>query len=467
MFDDILMALDQHPGVHDWTVSHRRSRSVQLYLIGREIENVREVSTEGFDLDIFNDHPFPVPATPAGSGSAGAPPAPSFPSAGSGDTGMARGVASLKLVSADRERIQQRLADAVLMASLVHNPPYSLPEPGTYPEVPLVDPSLSAARDASGAAQAFAAELWDLVEREPGVRLSAAELFLTYSEVELRNSRGIRVQSDGTRVLAELVLLASGDGAEEAEHFRQLEGRRLADLRLPQAVAEAATFARDTLRARPPRTRTGPLVLSGDALSPLFDPFMYQASASAAYQKLSPFQIGVSVYGERQVTGHRLTLRANARRPYGLSSHRLDGDGVPGHDVLLIEDGVLRARHATQRYARYLGLPATGAPGNTEVSPGATSLDDLLSASGGEPVYQVVGFSAPDVDPITGDFGSEIRLGYEITPQGRQPIKGGSVSGNVFEAFAGARFSRELLERGAYAGPEAVRFDSLRVSGDD
>jgi PmbA protein len=309
------------------------------------------------------------------------------------------------------------------------------------------------------------------------VRLSAAELFLTHAEVELRNSRGVRVGSTGTRVMSELVLLAGGDGAagaEEAEHFRQLEGRRLADLRLPAAVAEAARFARDTLRARAPRTGTGPVVLSGDALIPLFDAFIYQASGAAAYMKLSRFEVGGSVYGDRTVTGDRLTLRDNALRPYGLASHRFAEDGVPGQEVVLIEEGVLRARHASQRYAQYLGLPATGTPGNSEVATGTASLDALLAegasaggAGAGSPVYQVVGFSAPDVDPITGDFGSEIRLGYEMTAQGRRPIKGGSVSGNVFEAFAGARLASDLLERGSYAGPAGVRFEALRVSGDD
>jgi PmbA protein len=388
----------------------------------------------------------------------------------------------VKLVPADAGRLEQRLDDAVVMARLVHNPPYAPAGPAAYPDVPLADPELSTAEAAVAAAGRFAAELWDLVGREEGVRLSAAELFLTHAEVELRNSRGVRVGSTGTRVMSELVLLAGGDGAAgaaeaaEAEHFRQLEGRRLADLQLPGAVAEAARFARDTLRARAPRTGTGPVVLSGDALIPLFDAFTYQASGAAAYMKLSRFEVGGSVYGDRPVTGDRLTLRANALRPYGLASHRFAGDGVPGQEVVLIEEGVLRARHASQRYAQYLGLPATGSPGNTEVAPGTASLDDLLAegasaggagTGGGGPVYQVVGFSAPDVDPITGDFGSEIRLGYEVTPRGRRPIKGGSVSGNVFEAFAGARLARDLLERGSYAGPAGVRFEALRVSGDD
>jgi PmbA protein len=446
MLEEIVAALERHQGVADWSLLRQRSREVQLYLIGQEVESQREVVNEELDLEVFNDHPAP-------------------------DGSAARGVASLKLVPADAGRIQERLDDAVLMASLVHNPPYSLAGPADYPQVPLADPELTTAAGATAAAGRFAAELWGLVGREPGVRLSAAELFLTYSEVQLRNSRGVRAESDRTRVMTELVLLAGSnggagrtEGALEAEHFRDIRCRRLADLRLPHAVAEAARAARDTLQAQAPRTRTGPVVLCGEALIPLFGAYTSQASAGTAYMKLSRFDVGQSVYGDHHPTGERLTLRANALRPFGLAGHRFSADGVPGQDVLLIEGGVLRARHATQRYAQYLGIPATGEPGDTEVRTGATALAGLLE---GESVYQVVGFSAPDVDPITGDFGSEIRLGYEVTPQGTRPIKGGSVSGNVFEAFKEARFSRELLEQGEYAGPAGVRFESLRVSGDD
>ena len=438
MYDEIIAALERHAGVDDWSVARRRSRDVQLYLIGPEVESQREVITEAFDVEVYNNHKRP-------------------------DGSEVRGVASVKLVPADAGRVQRLLDDAVVMASLVHNPPYELAGPASYPDVPLTDPALASLPDAVAAAGRFAAELWDLVEAEPGVRLSAAELFLTHTEVALRNSRGVRAESAGTRVMSELVLLAAGEGTEEAEHFRQLKGRRLDDLRLPLTVSEAARFARDTLRARAPRTATGPVVLSGDALIPLFEAFVDQASAALAYMKLSRFEVGQSVYGEAPPSGDRLTLRSNALRPSGLGSYRFSGDGIPGQDVLLIEDGVLRARHASQRYAQYLGCPATGDPGNLEVQPGTETLDALL---GEGPLYQVVGFSAPDVDPITGDFGSEIRLGYEITTQGRRPIKGGSVNGNVFQAFGGARFASDLLERGEYAGPAGVRFDSLSVSGE-
>jgi PmbA protein len=132
----------------------------------------------------------------------------------------------------------------------------------------------------------------------------------------------------------------------------------------------------------------------------------------------------------------------------------------------LIQDGVLRARQATQRYGQYLGVPVTGDEGNTEVAPGDTPLAELLSGGeGDEPVTHVVAFSSPEVDPVTGDFGSEIRLGYEITRDGRRPIKGGSVSGNVFDAFADAHFSRDERDAQGYAGPRAVRFAELNVAG--
>jgi PmbA protein len=453
MLDQIIAALGRHPKVSDWTVRRRRSHSAQLFLIGREIESRREVTTEDYDLDVYNDHPVPSSARRHdGSG------------AGMEEAGTARGVASVKLVPADADRLAQRVDEAVLMATLVHNPRYTLPEPAPYPTVALAEPALATPAGRAEATWDFAGRLWSLVDQERGVRLSAAEVFVTYTELELRNSRGIAAASSGTRVMAELTLLAA-QGGEEAEHFRTIEARRLEGLRLPYHVAEAAAFARDTLGAGVPKTRTGPVVLAGQALAPLFDAVTFQASAGAVYSKLASAEVGHSILGERETSGERLTVRSNAVRPYGLRSYVFDQDGVPGQDTLLVQDGILRARQATQRYAQYLKVPVTGEPGTTQVLTGPTPLDELLQAGDG-PIFYVLAFSAPDVDSVTGDFGSEIRLGYEVTRRGRRPIKGGSVSGNVFDGFANARFCREELELGEYVGPQAVRFASLRVAGE-
>jgi PmbA protein len=245
----------------------------------------------------------------------------------------------------------------------------------------------------------------------------------------------------------------------------------MADLKLESLVAESARAARDTLRARAPKTRVGPVVLSGEALVTLFEAFGFHASARAVYMKLASIEPGQNVLGEREVKGDPLTIRSNALRPYALGAHRFDGDGVPGQDVLLVENGVLRQRTASHRYAQYLNVPVTGEAGTTEVQAGTAPLAELLRG----PVLHVIKFSSPEVDPVTGDFGSEIRLGYEVDGDETVPVKGGSVSGNVFDAFADARFSSGTISQvaagfsaggGDYFGPEAVRFASLRVAGE-
>jgi PmbA protein len=245
------------------------------------------------------------------------------------------------------------------------------------------------------------------------------------------------------------------------------------DLQLAESVRFGAELARDKLRAAAPRTRQGPVVISGEALNQMMagpvtgapGAYLFQTSARAAYEHLSRFEVGGSVYGDAEPAGDRLTLRANARRPFGVSSYRWDADGVPAQDLLVIEGGVLRARPASLRYAQYLGLPATGRAGMAEVSAGTASRASLLDDDGA--VLEVLDFSSPNVEGLSGDFGMEIRVGYERGPEGRRPITGGSVTGNLFEAMANARFSSETRAFAEYAGPAAIRFESLQVAGAD
>lgn len=450
----ITAALHAHPGIADWTLRLERARGVQIYLVGTDVESVREVSREAYEVDIFHDHPAPT--------------------GGAIDADLARGSATIPLARIDLERLPALLDDAVTMASLINNPPWSLPETAALPEIALTDARLVHGADAMAAGLEATDQIRQLAEQEraSGVRLSGAELFLTYYEEELANSRGIAATSTSTRILMEITLLARGP-QDEAEYFRQTEGRRLADLRLGEAIPVGAQLARDKLRASAPRTRQGPVVIAGEALNQLMTgqvlgapgAYLFQAAARTAYEHLSRFEPGESVYGESAPGGDLLTLHANALRPYGVDSYRWDSDGLPGRDLLVIEGGVLRARPATQRYAQYLGVPATGRPGVAEMEAGTASTRDLRS--GDEPVLEVLDFSASNVEALSGDFGMEIRVGYEWGPDGPRPISGGSVTGNLFEAMANARFSSETAEYARFAGPAAIRFESLQVAGED
>ncbi|MEO8251615.1 MAG: metallopeptidase TldD-related protein [Chloroflexota bacterium] len=450
----ITNTLRAHAGIDDWIVRLERSRGVQIYLAGKEIESVREVSREAYEVELFNDHPA---------------------RAGRSDgLDRARGSATIPLARVDLDRLPAILDEAVTMAKLIDNPPWSLAGPAEMPDVALGDPRLVDSAHATAAGLEAADQIRELAEREQpsGVRLSGAELFLTYYEDELANSRGAVASATSTRVLMEITLLARGT-QDETEYFRQVEGRRIDDLALAETVRVGAELARDKLRASAPRTRLGPVVIAGEALNQLMSgqvmgapgAYVFQALARTAYENLSRFDVGAAVYGDLEPLGDLVTMRANARRPYGVGSYRWDSDGIPAQDLLVIEDGILRARPATQRFAQYLGVPATGRPGTAEIAPGNMSYAALLG--GDEPVLEVLDFSAPNVEALSGDFGMEIRVGYQAGPDGRRPISAGSVTGNLFEAMANARFSSETLQFAQYAGPAAIRFESLQIAGED
>jgi PmbA protein len=439
-------ALARQPGVDDWTLRHERTRGVQLYLVGSAVENVRHVHRESYQLEVYHRH--------------------------GTDADHQMGSASLPLSTADLDTVGALLTEGVTIAGHVHSPPWELPGPAEVPEVPLSDPRIASEEAAMRTALELADVIRDAVAaRGNGVRLSAAELFLTASEEELENSRGASAVTESTQVLLELNLLA-GSGDDEAEAFRQAEARRIEDLGLERVITDLAEGAVDMVRAGPPRTHQGPVVLSGAAVSQLLGgtvlgkpgAILTQASAEAAYLKISRLEVGQPIWGEGGTAGDPVSVRANARLPYGGGSYRVDPDGVPAQDLLVIEDGVLVARPATKRYADYLGIPATGYAVQIQLPPGPRAGQSLLETDGH--LCEVHAFSAPNVDALSGNFGMEIRVGYEHLPDGsRRPVRGGSVTGNLFDALADVRFSSETALFPTYQGPASVRFGRLHVSG--
>ncbi|MFI5274958.1 MAG: metallopeptidase TldD-related protein, partial [Ktedonobacterales bacterium] len=366
-----------------------------------------------------------------------------------------------------------RLRDAVAAARLKDNPPLALPgmpsdgDPSVATYVTALDGDLPALLDET------AARVQAAVAAESEVRLSSAELYATRSARGFRNSRGAQSAGRGTRIALDLVLIA-GEGESAAEMHGDFTRRRLADLDIGAIVRLYAAYARHSRRAVTPATHRGPVILSGQALANLFhhslsplaeDPFHFQASAAAAHRHLSRFTVGAPISGDTP-RGDRLTLISDPLRSFGVQSYACDRDGLPARALTVIEHGLFTGPWADARYAAYIGVVPTGAFANPTVTPGETTLSALRAADPDEPVYEIAAFSGLDPDPVSGDFVAEIKLGYRHDASGTHPIKGGSLAGNAFAAFADARFSREVYTDGVYAGPAAIRFAQLTISGD-
>ncbi|HMB71390.1 MAG TPA: metallopeptidase TldD-related protein [bacterium] len=353
------------------------------------------------------------------------------------------------------------IEDAVFRASLQGNPPYTLPEPGQLQNVERKDPAL--AGEVRAALDDVQERAFAALAGERDIRLSACEIFASRSESEIRTSAGVQAQSEATSLLLELVVLA-GRGLEETESYGSYSVRRLSDLRVEEIVATHARRARETLRAELPSTRTGPVVLSDGSFTPLLGPFVFATSGDSLYRKMTTFSPGDPLLGKRPILGDPLSLSSDATLPYGSESTPFDPEGLALRRVPAIEGGNFREILAPKRYADYLSVPPTGGWHNRVLAPGTAKAADLLAPSDG-PVLHVVEFSWLNPDNVRGGFATEIRLGYEISPSGTRVIKGGSLSGNVFDAFANVRFSAESELRGRYSGPAALRFEELSVTG--
>lgn len=431
MFDAITDALTKRTDLLGWTLRHITRRGSQLYAVPGAIEALRDVTEERYVIDVLRDTTVPG----------------SEPSAGAGNATL--------LPGAD---IDAAVDAASLHAGLVHNPPYGLPGPGIVPDVPLLDEALC--RDMGGALSAAHQELAGAVRREAGVRMAAAEFFAEEKSVRLRNSRGIDASQNGTSLEVEWVLLAR-NSEHEVETFVEMRRRRLADLNLQEVVAERAGWARDLLAAQAPPQHTGAVILAGSALAEFMDTGVIQnlGSAGAKFSKSSTWEVGESVF-RGAVRGDPLTIWANRQAPFGFASDRFDGEGIPSQRLLLIDNNRLAAFSAGRRYAEYLGIPATGAFGVIEVAAGRTAAADLREGNH----VEIAAFSAFEADDVTGDFASEIRLGYTVTDGRRIPFKGGQFIGNYLHALADATWSQETAFHGIYLGPAVVRFETLTVA---
>jgi PmbA protein len=415
---------------NSWEIRRLRKKSFQRYLIFKEQEAQRVVENEKFLVTLYKNYEQ------------------------GGRTVLGESTLSLS----EGDDLREKLSAAWEMAGLVANPVFALPDKGlVYPPVQTVDPEikehplyyLDKIRD-------------DLVGTPlDRVRLSSAEIFLELKEFEIVNSLGLEQAQEETEVLVEFVLLAEKGAGFGGESWGWKQGRNYSDMRLIDELQKYARFAMESQEAVLPQSGVYPVVFSEEALDTLFNFFMLQASGPARFQGWSRLEVDQPVLPEFK--GEPLTLSSNPSIPGLLKTRSFDDQGLPLRPVEVIRENIFRRRLNSKRYADYLQEPATGGAANLEVAPGQKSFQDLLK---GGPVYHLLRFSTFEPNPITGAFSGEIRTGYLLKDGNATPIKGGSVSGVMHQAFQEAYFSRESTRRAAYLGPEAVRLEGLDIAGE-
>jgi len=208
--------------------------------------------------------------------------------------------------------------------------------------------------------------------------------------------------------------------------------------------------------------RNIPVILRDKEAEALFAWFFSSATTSAAFSKTSTFQLGANVQktNDAETVAEPLELWAEAFLPGLPGSSAFDTDGFPLERTLVIEQGILKTLVGSIRHADWLGQPRKGNFRLFSVSPGRHSLEELRA----EPYLEPVMFSDFRLDPVTGDFGAEIRLAYYSDGQKRIPVTGGSLSGSVPEVRASMLLSKERALAVHSLCPIAVKLRGVSIS---
>ncbi|MCL2528407.1 MAG: metallopeptidase TldD-related protein [Defluviitaleaceae bacterium] len=292
--------------------------------------------------------------------------------------------------------------------------------------------------------------------------LSYSEFFVTQNNVRIINSNGVDVNYTTHSAFIETAVhypTPGGGEIEISEAFRFSLDSTAADM-LKNRIANLFITAAKKAEAKPtPAVGDINILLSGECLSTFFSYYHSCANAQLVYQQLSTFKENTEVQGSS--TSDRISMILDPGMKGSSHSLPYDDHGQPLQSHEIIKDGKLLKYWGDTRFASYLGIEPTGRITNINVTGGTATTDDLRK----EPYLELVSFSDFQADSITGDFGSEIRLGFYFDGRTIIPVTGGSISGNIANVHKGLRMSQSLTQYNNYRGPATICIKGVTISG--
>ncbi|MBR0436800.1 MAG: hypothetical protein IJK12_06120 [Clostridia bacterium] len=413
-------------GISDYIIYGYTERTAELFFVKRQLDTRRLKDVEKFNVTVFRT--------------------------AEKDGTKLRAFTGATVLAADSDaKIVKALKDAYFAAQFAMNPYYELPDPVTAPTVE------AHGRLAEQAPEQSAGEMADALFKadcDKDAFLNSAEVFAIQKRVHVVSSRGTDVSWTEAEIKGEYVVQAKEP--EDVELYRDFCFTELETEALTTQAKEALMFVRDRAHAqRILKSGNYDLLLTGENVMMTLWFYGDRAEASMIYPGYSAWKVGDDVQGE--TVGERINITLRALAPYSR-------EGIPMRDRKLLENGVLKCVHGSNRLCRYLGAEPTGDYRKFSCdNPGTMTFQDMQK----RPCLWAVTFSGFEMDPFSGHFGGEIRLAYLIEDGRMTPVTGGSVNGILLDAQRDLTFSTDRYTEIGYDGPYAILLKNVAVAGTD
>jgi len=425
-------ALQGTDSIHGWKINVKETESIELFFIKKSLDMNRRKNVTHYMVTVFKDF--------------------------EKDGILWRGSSSANIApSMNQDEVSEIIQDLALAASFVKNKHYDLNKPET--DLPDKADSAFEKGDLSEWIPKLIESLFKGDIYSEGC-LNSSEIFVNRSKNHIINSEGIDVVFDDYSGLIEIV--AEWDGVKESvELFRIFKFSDMCPEKIEDEVRQLLNECKEKAIAIPaPAMKNINVLLSGEAVGQLLDFYVGQSNAQMVYEGISTIKIGENIQGD-SVDGDWISLTLEPTLKNSSSSSPYDTDGVTLKRTMIFDKGVLQTYHGSQRYSSYLDIEPTGIIKNASFAPGKFSEEVFRS----EPYVELISFSAFDMDPITGDFGGEVRLARTFDGTKTTALTGASVSLNLKECHKNMYLSKEIKQDDSYQGPRSILFKNASIAG--
>lgn len=415
-----------------WKLNITQKQSSELFFVGKKLETNRAADTTAYQLTIYVDE---------------------------ADT---RGAAVFPVYPfMPDEELQNKIKENIYAAHFAMNPWYDIPKSAgeALPESSSNIRHMALKEAAEKVAEAiFKADVYQ------GGYLSATEIFIEKTLNHVVNSEGVDIQSVTFGGQAELIPSWEEHG-EEVEVYHMLKFESVEEAELTAQVDEQLRIAAGRFAAKPLNEVINmscppKVIIQDEEAGEIFRYFADDLDYSTKYQKANKFELNENVQGD-SVTGTSLTLTMKPYVKDAFNSSFFDNDGVILKPVTLVRNGIAVNRKGSYRFGFYLGEnePAGQIPVLT-VEPGTKSFAEMAA----EPYLRCKVFSGIQVEPNSGYFGGEVRLGYYFDGEKEIPVTGFSISGDMNVSRGSMVYSSDTVTTDAYSGPKYLEIKDMKLA---
>ena len=356
------------------------------------------------------------------------------------------------------DEIEGKIDNASLAASFVTNQYFDLVSP-TKDVAPEIKSKFSEG-DIIQHISNLVTDLFSSDNNVEGASINSCEFFINQKFTRIINSLGLDVEYKSYSGQIELIT-ESKSTKEEVELFEVLDFADYNEKWIKNIVKESLIKTKLRAEATPLKVvKDIPIILTGEAVKTFLDYYNFKASGRMVYEGISQNKIGDMVQSG-DIFGDKITMTLKPEIYNSTLSRYYDNDGFFLKEIPIIIDSKLQNFMVDKRYADYLNISPTGGIRNVEILGGSKSEKELLK----EPHLKLYNFSDFQMDPITGNFSGEIRLGLYFDGESSIPITLGSISGNAKLVEQEIYLSKELQKLNGFIGPKLLKIRNVTIAG--